>query len=130
MAIAGAHGEIRALLRAGGVEAEEVVRIVREIGIHLEDVVIAVVQGPFESGQIGRAQSLFPAPFKQVQPLRELRLKPFDDDGRPVGGTVVDDEDLEISGEGEHLPGDGFDVLLLVVSRDDDDFLVHFRISG
>ena len=122
--------EVPALLRTGGVEAEEVVRIVREIGIHLEDVVIAVVQGPFEAGQVGRAQPLLPTPFKQVQPLREFRLQPFHDAGRPVGRAVVDDEDLEIPGQGKHLPRNGFDVLLLVVSRDDDDFTVHGRISG
>ena len=85
MAIAGAHGKIRPLLRAGGIQADEVVRVVGEIGIHLEDVVIPVVQGPAETGQVRGSQPLLPAAFEQVQPLRELGLEALDDAGRAVG---------------------------------------------
>ena len=83
--VAGADGEVRALFRAGGIQAEKVVRVVGEIGIHLEDVVVSVVQGPAETCQIGRSKALLAAPFEQMQPFGEFGLKSLDDAGRPVG---------------------------------------------
>ena len=35
--------------------------------------------------------------------------------GRSVGGTVINDQDMEFSGEGEHCGDDVCDVFLLVV---------------
>ena len=125
VAVTRTYGEVAPLFRASGVQAKQIVGIVGKVGIHLEDVIVAMVQGPAEAGQIGGSESLFSAPLDQVEAVRELRLKPFHDAGRPVGGAVVDDKDVELADEGEHLPADGFNVLLFVVGRDDDDLFVH-----
>ena len=99
-----------------------------EVGIHLEDVVVSVAQGPFETGNVCGSKSEFPGPFNEIEPVRKFLLQRFDNGGRPVRGAVVDDEYLVSSIEGEHLADYPFDVLLLVVGRDYDNFPVaHFQ---
>ncbi len=65
-----------------------------EVGIHLEDVVVAVFKGPLESGHVCRAQTKFAASLYKVQPLRVLGLEFFDLLACAVRRAVVDDEDV------------------------------------
>ncbi len=97
----------------------------REVRVHFEDVVVALLQSPFESGQIGCSKSEFSCALDHEQPVAELGLKAFDNGGGSVRGAVIYDKHVEISVKGEHFSDDCFDVFLLVVSRNDDDFPVH-----
>ena len=126
VAVAGADGEVGAFLRTRGMEPQQVVGVVGKVRVHLEDVVVAPVQGPFEPRQVGRAEAELAAPFQQMEPFGEFPLQPLHDGGGAVRRAVVDDEDVKTTGKGEHLADDRFDVLLLVVGRYDDDFAVHY----
>ena len=90
-----------------------------KVGIHLENIVVAVLQRPFESGEVGGSQPLFPLAFQQEQPLREFSLKGFDDTGRPVRGAVVNDQNMVSAGKAEHLSDDLFNVFLLIEGGND-----------
>ena len=117
VAVTGTHGQIGPLLGAGIVQAEEVLGVVGEIGIHFEDVVISLFQGPFEALQIGRSQSQLAAALYQVQPLRGRFLEFLHDGGGSVGGAVVYNQDVKVSGKGEYGGDDFADILLLIIGR-------------
>ena len=56
-----------------------------EVGVHLKNEVVAVLDGPLKTADVGRAESLLAAAFDQMQPPGELALEAFDDVGRAVG---------------------------------------------
>ena len=95
-----------------------------KVGIHLENIVVAVLQRPFESGEVGGSQPLFPLAFQQEQPLRERFLEGLDNAGRPVGGAVVNDQNMVSARKAENLSDDFFNVLLLIEGGDDYQFAV------
>ena len=97
----------------------------REIGVHLEDEVVPVLQRPLESGNIGCAKTLLPRALDYKQPFRELSHQCFDDGCGPVRGSVVNDQDVILSFQAENFADDSLDVLLLVICRDDYYFPVH-----
>ena len=55
--IARADSHIKALIGTGIVEAGQVVGVVREVGIHLEDIVVLMLYGPLETTDIGGAKA-------------------------------------------------------------------------
>ena len=92
-----------------------------------------MLDGPLKTADVGRAEALFAAALHEVQPAREFALQALDDVGRAVGRAVVDDEDVERLLQAEHGADDVFDVLFLVVRRDDDDavrFHTGYCLSG
>ena len=84
-----------------------------------------MLKRPAEAGQVGGAQTQLALPFNQVQLCGKLLLEPLRDGGGTVGRTVIDDQHVIITLQGADRPDDVFDILLLVVGWDDDDFLVH-----
>ncbi len=90
-----------------------------EIRVHLEDVLIIVLQSPFESSYISGAKSEFAAPFHDVELVCKLVFHQIlHDIGGTIGRAVINYQYVEIiSGQGEHCTDNGFDVLLLVVGR-------------
>ena len=105
----------------GRVEPGQVVRVMTEVGIHLEDIFIVVCQSPLEPGDIGGAEPLLPAPFQEEEPGAELRGHESSDNGcRPVGRAVVDHKNMETFVKGKHCADDLLNVLLLVVGWYDD----------
>ena len=84
-----------------------------------------MVEGPLESSEIGRSKPLLAAPFDEEQPSGELFTEFLDDGRRSVRRTVVDDQDVVFSFEGEHFADDSLDVFLLVIGWNDNDFAVH-----
>ena len=132
--IAASDRHVVTLVMAGSIEPWQVVGVMTEIGIHLEDVVVIVFQRPFEAGDIGRAQSEFAFPLDDEETVAELRRHHTPDDGcRPVGGTVVDHENMEAFFQGEYRTDDLVDILLLVIGRNDDNtvaFVHNLMIDG
>ena len=51
------HGYIPSFFCASCIQTGQIIRIVAEIGIHLEDIFVGVLQCPFESCNVGSAQS-------------------------------------------------------------------------
>ena len=105
----------------GIVEFEELRDGVGEVGIHLEAVFVTALKHPAESGDVGCAETLFPGALNEVERGGKLALKTADDGGSAVGRAVVDDEDVELLGQGEYCTDYLLDVLFLVVCRYDDD---------
>ena len=139
--VAGADGKIVAFVVTGCIESRQIVGIVREVSVHLEDVIVLVVECPAEACDVGGAESELAGPFDDKQAVGELRLHETMHDLRgAVGGAVVDDEDVELVACRLHSPitgiddglaecengtDDFLDVLLLVVGRDDDNAIAH-----
>jgi hypothetical protein len=65
------------------------VRRVRQVGVHLDQRVIAPLQPPGEPGPVGRPQPLLARPLQQLHPGLVLAA-PLHQLGRPVGAAVVD----------------------------------------
>jgi len=52
-------------------------------------------------------------------------LQAFNFGCRPVRTTIVDDQDVEIGLQAQHLFDDGLNILNFVVRRDNDDSIAH-----
>ena len=104
----------------GGIEQpHQVVGIVREIAVHLENVVVSVFERPLESGQVGRSQSQFALTFDQVQLPGILLLFFLHDRSRAVRRAVVDDQQVEFFGQRKDFVDHRTDVVQLVIGGND-----------
>ena len=121
--VARADAHVVALVLAGCQQSWKVRRGVAEVGVHLEDVFVAVGQCPLEAGDVCRSQSQLAAAFYEEHAVGELiRHQPLDDVGSAIGRAVVDDQDIKgVLLSGGDGADDVLDVFLLVVGRDDDD---------
>ena len=118
--VATTDSHVGVLFGEGLVEFEQVLGIVAEVGIHLEDIVVAVLQPPSETADIGCTESEFTLPLDKEETVSELALhQVLDDSGRSVGRAVVNDEDMERHRQRKDGARDGFDVLFFVVGGDD-----------
>ena len=78
------------------VETWQVVGVVREVGIHLEDVVVAVLKRPLEACDVRCAKTQLAAALEDEEAVTELITDEVLHDGcSAVGTTIVDDEDVE-----------------------------------
>ena len=62
---------------ACGIEARQVVRIVAEVGVHLEDILVIVLYRPFKACDISRSETKFSAAFDDEQAVAELIFHKF-----------------------------------------------------
>ena len=111
--------------------AEEIgnlVRIVREVCIHLEHNIVPVGKRIAKPGHVRRAKAHFLCAFHHVNERILLRCTPGKRTG-PVGGTVVDNKDLDPFGLAQHFREEPQDVLRFVVCRDDDENSRHVALS-
>ena len=90
-----------------------------EVRIHLEHVGVGSLEGPLEARDVGAAQPPLPFPVQDVDVV--VGAGPLGGDlTGPVGGVVIDDQDVR---HRERLAGgvqDAGEVLQLVVGGDDD----------
>ena len=98
----------------------QVIGIVREVGIHLENILIVAFQGPLETCDICRAQSQFSSPLNHEKTVSELVHQRLHDVGSAIWAIVVDNQDIESHGQVEHVANDLLDVLLFFIGGDDD----------
>ena len=102
----------------------------REVGVHLDDVVIAMLQRPFEPGNVGGAEAQLASALHQMHTLGVLANEFAHDGGSAVGRTVVNHKHVElVLGDFEHSLGDGTDVFLLVISGYDNDAIALHNLS-
>ena len=102
------------------VKARKVGRCVAEVGIHLEDVVILMLDGPLESGDVGGAEAELSLAFHHEEAVGEFLLHAAHDVGSAVGRVVLDDEYVEILFKTEYRTDNVLDIFLFVISRYDD----------
>ena len=120
--VARAQREVGAVIAHGGEQAREVRRVVREVGVHLEDVAGAGRERAREARQVGRAEALAHGPVQHLDLARVRRGQLVGDGAGAVGGVVVDDEHPKALGRdlAEHATrggDDGLEVLGLVEGR-------------
>ena len=95
-------------------------RIVGEIGIHLEDEVVALTQSPLESSNVCGAEAHLVWPLEDIHPRLVLH-DTIDDLASAVRRTIIDDENLEAIILLEDGTNEARDVLALVVRRNNDE---------
>ena len=83
--VAGTDGNIVPFFCTGIIETGQVVGVVRKVCVHLEYIIIAVLDGPLESGDIGGAQSQLPFALDHEQALGKLTLQAAHDGCCSVG---------------------------------------------
>ena len=114
--ITAAHSHVITLVVACCIESGQVVGVVAEVGIHLEDVVVALLDGPFEAADIGCAQSQLAFALYQMQPSRQLSPHHLlHHRGCAVGASVIDDEHVERLFKSRDRCDDGLYVLDFVI---------------
>lgn len=116
--VARADGNIRTLLGASLVEARKVLGVMAEVGVHLEDVLVAALQRPFEAGDVGSAQAQLSFALHHEEPFGEFLLQGLYDGSCAIGRTVFDDKDVEAMFQGENGTNDILNILPFVVGRD------------
>lgn len=90
----------------------------REVGVHLEDVLVVTRQSPLETVDVGRAEAELAFPLFDEKPVGKLLHQTLHDVSRAVRTVVFDDKDVKLHWKVEDVADDLLDVLLLVVSRD------------
>ena len=102
------------------IETGKVVGVVREVGIHLEYIVVVVLKRPLESGDVCRTKSQLARTFLDEEPVGKLGVYESVYNGsRAVGTSVVNDKDVETLVECEHRTYDILYVLLLIICGND-----------
>ena len=107
-----------------GAQRRERTRIVREIGVHLEDMLITPREGVVEAGPIRRAQALFASAVQHRHPLWEAGGERFRELASAVWRVVVDDQHVKCA-LSQDLLHKGLQVFDFVVGWDDDQAVVH-----
>jgi len=119
-----AEGDVRARLD-GGDQPRYVVGVVREVAVHLQHELGAVREHAPEARDVRRPEPFLALAVEDRDPV-VLGGEPVGDLTRPVGGVVVDDEDVHaVVGERPHHR---LEVLALVVGGQADDGAGHAHI--
>lgn len=125
--IAGAYGHVGTVFLNLFEQTDGVLRVMAEIAVHFEDMVVAPVEGPLESGNIGRTETELAGAVNHMDALRKERPARPHDIGRAVRRIVIDDEQVGSERERHHGVNHRRDVLLFVISRNDYEVFAHFE---
>ncbi len=108
----------------GFADAWDVARIMGKIGIHFEDELVAPFKCPFKTGDVGPAQSLFSLSVEDVD--SGIRRGHFVEQlAGPVGGVVVNEQNVRFGTMAENGPSYIPDIFLFVIGWDDNQGVVH-----
>ena len=114
--VTAADSHIVALVFAGCVQAWQIVRVVTEVGVHLEDVLVVALQCPLKAGNVSRAQSQFAATLHQVQLSAKLIGHQTTHNGScTIRRSIVDHQYMETLLQPEYRAYDFLDILLLII---------------
>ncbi len=102
---------------------------VRAVGVHLDDGVVARVEGPAEPGEVGGPQALLAGAVQDVD-LLVLGREGVGDGAGPVGRVVVEDDDVDLGHELADPTDDDGQRVALVVRRDEDGDAPQGRSGG
>ena len=101
----------------------------REVGVHLEDEVVAVLERPLEPGDVRPSQAILRHPVQHVHP-RLVRRELVGQLPGAVGRVVVHHQDLEARVLQQDRGDDLREVLALVVGGDDDERALRHPASA
>jgi hypothetical protein len=108
------------VLRGGGRERREVLRVVREVGVHLADQIdVSLCHGTLQAVDVRAPQAAGTGAMHHLEASWELHREPIGDLPGTIGRGVVDDHHPEALVR-EHAADQGGQVLAFVVGRDDD----------
>ena len=97
-----------------------------EVGIHLEDEVIALLQRPFETHDIGCTQTEFTRTLQDMQTTGKLiSHQALNNGSSTIRTSVIDNEDIKLLFETEDSTDDFLDVFLLIICRNDYYAITH-----
>ena len=100
-----------------------------EVGIHLKDVVVAVLQRPLETCNISCAKAELAATLNDEQTVLKLVChQPFNDVGGAIGRSVIDNQNVECFFQTHHGADNLFDVFLLVIGRNNHNAVALYHI--
>lgn len=119
--VPGTDRYVRALVFAGIIQPDQVLGIMREIGIHFEDERVIISDRPLESVDICRTQPQFTLTFLQEQLTGIFSLHLPDDCRRSIRGTIIDDQYMKTLAQLENSFQDCGDIFALVIGRYYDD---------
>ena len=88
----------------------------REIGIHLENILGTVRERPLEPGNIGRAQTLFTCSLNQINAWLISHILPNKFAG-PIGRTIIYYQDAKLW-VGQNACEECADIVAFVIGRD------------
>ena len=111
------HGEVGALLH-GLDQLGQLLGLVRAVGVHLHEDVVAGVEAPLEAGDVRRAQAGLARPVQDVD-LAVLGGDAVRQLPRAVGAVVVDNQDVGGRHGSAQAPEGLGQRFQLVVGRDD-----------
>ena len=121
-----AYSQIVAFVVTRRIKARQVVGVVREVGIHLEDVVVTILQSPLEAGDIGGAQAQLARTLDYEETVVKLGIdKPMHNLGCTVRTAVVDYEYVEALLKSQHRTDYLLYIFLLVVCGD-----YYYAVAG
>ena len=86
-----------------------------EIGIHLENILIASLQRPFETVNVCGAQALLARTLFDEKLLSVFVHLPFHQLCGAIWRAVIHYQDIKINRKGEHLFNDANNILLFVI---------------
>ena len=95
-----------------------------EVGVHLEDVVVALREGILEAGEVGGAEPQLARTVQDVDPAGARALQLVGDLPGPIRRVVVDDQHGEIA-LGENRADQVGQILALVVGGNNDQGAHH-----
>ena len=97
-------------------QLRQIARLVAEIGVHVEHVLVAVLDRVFHARQNGRAQPQLARPMETMEPgvLGRLLVAPM---AGAVRGIVVDHQQVGVGSEAKNLLHQPGEILHLVVRR-------------
>ena len=100
-------------------QTDKVVRVMREVSIHLRDILIVTLQSPFETVDISGAQPELPLSLLNEKPVGKFLHETFHYVSRAVRAVILNDQYIESHRKIVDISYDFFDILLLVICRDD-----------
>lgn len=128
--VARTYGNVGAILGARLAQAHQVGGIVREIGVHLEDVFIVHFEGAAEARYVSRPQAQLSFALYNMDAARKFGHLALHYVGGPVGRIVVDHKHVESHRKVHHGVDYGGRVLFLVIHRNDYERVGALRAEG
>lgn len=130
--VARSNGKITTAVSACCPKANQVVRVVRKISIHLKEVVVLSLKTPAKTGNVCGTQALLPASLKKKKPVGMSFHHSLHNVGSAIRRTVVYHQNVKGVLKCQDHTNNAFDVFFLVVGWYDDEAVWQdgFRLAG
>ena len=115
--IARTYCNIIPFIMSSSIKTWQIIRIMTEVGIHLEDEVIALLQRPFEAHDISSAQAQLTRTLQDMETVGKLiGLQLLNDVCCSVRTTVIDNKDVEFLLQAKNGTDDSFSLYVGMIT--------------